>query len=305
MQNTKALRIRYNNEWPSKLLFPAEQNLKKRLDLNNLQHAFYPAKIKNSADQDFHGLLSHLLEALDNLPFRPDSAFDAIWKALDAEFFRVKEEGPLSSNMSRFDAFQIKLTTDPKVSQAFMIFAPIIPMQTCEFVAKRIFNGRSSPDEHSEAFTKRARACLGEPLFTQFIGKYESEWAKEPQIVQRKAGSFLYQLMRGRELEITTAGTTTKHSLTENKRISFLLSVVMPQYRNERFHGNTLPPFRSSAAKIKTYAHAYFVFMLAYVFLLETFLYRDFGVIDIDGVNDSAKKNRELFLLIFGNVLDK
>lgn len=301
MQNTKALRVRYNNEWPSRLLFPAELSLQRRLDENNLQQAFSPAKLNYSDDQEFHVILSHLLEALDNLPFRPDMAFDAIWKALDAEFVRIKSEDSVPQHISRFDAFQTKIITDPNTSQAFLPFSTSIPMQTCEFVAKRIFNGTVSPDEHSEPFLKRVKACFGDPLLTQFLGKYIPDWPTNSKLIQRKGGSFIWQLLRGRELEISG----TKHLLSQEKSLSFLISVVMPQYRNERFHGTTTPPFRSSAAKMKTYAHAYFVFMVAYTFLLEIFLYRGFGVIDATSTIASAQKNHTLFLQVFGSVLDK
>ncbi len=78
MQDTKKLRLLYNNEWPTKFLFPIEQNLEKQLDAHNMQQILAPAKLKFSPDKEFHIFLGHFLEGLDQLPLRPDLAFDSI-----------------------------------------------------------------------------------------------------------------------------------------------------------------------------------------------------------------------------------
>lgn len=301
MQDTKTLRVLYNNDWPSKFLFPIEQQLKKRLDENNMQQVFVPAILTQSTDQNFHILLSHFLEGLDQLPFRPDAAFDAIWKALDAEFFRVKDQSGAPQHESRFEIFLTKITTDQNTCKVFHVMANIIPMQTCEFAAKRILKSKSSPDQHAEAFLKRVKACLGESLFLMFLGKYEPLWQSSPQVAQRKAGAFLRRLLLGDELDING----TKHILSNEKIASFLISIVMPQFRNERFHGTTFPPFRSSAAKLKTYAHCYFVLIVAYALLLEVFLYSNFNVINSVSAEIVINKNNENFMLIFNKELMK
>ncbi len=71
------------------------------------------------------------------------------------------------------------------------------------------------------------------------------------------------------------------------------------------FHGATFPPFRSSTAKVKTYAHAYYILMVAYALLLEVFLYREFGVIDQSRVCIAVEKNKANYTKIFGNILKK
>lgn len=301
MQDSKTLRVRYNNEWPSRFLFPAEQQLRDRLNENNMQQAFSPAPLKPSTNQEFHSLLGHLLEGLDQLPYRPDAAFDAIWKALDAEFFRVKDEASAPQHESRFESFLTRVTSDQNTCKAFYPLADIIPMQTCEFSAKRILNSKSSPDQHSDAFLKRVKGCLGESLYEAFLSKYEPLWLTSPEETQRKAGAFLRRAIFGQEMDI--AGV--KFTLTKEKSASFLISIIMPQFRNERFHGTTFPPFRSSTAKLKTYAHGYFVFLVAYALLLEVFLYREFCVIDQVDAILAIEKNKNLFLTMFSRELKK
>lgn len=301
MQDTKELRLLYNNEWPSSFLFPVEKKLKKLLDEKNVQQAFIPAKLNASKDQEFHSLLGHFLEGLDQLPYRPDVAFDAIWKALDAEFFRVRNEVSAPQHESRFESFLNKVTSDPNTCKAFFPLADVIPMQTCEFAAKRILKSKISPDQHSDVFLKRVKACLGDSLYSSFLGKYEPEWSTSPEKTQRRSGAFLRKLVQGNDLYINEK----KFRLTQDKIASFLISIVMPQFRNERFHGTTFPPFRSSVAKLKTYAHGYFILQVAYALLLEVFLYRNFGVIDQVSAGKTIKENIDLFVLLFNRELTK
>jgi hypothetical protein len=301
MHDTKRLRIKYCNEWPSHFLFPVEQLLKDRLIENNVHQAFIPIKFAFSIDQEFHSLLGHLLEGLDQLPYRPDMAFDSVWKALDAEFFRVKGETDSAGNLSRFDIFQSKIASDANTAKALHPLVSALPMQTCEFVAKRIHKCREEQDSHAEAFLKRVRAVFGEDLYTAYNGKYDPLWASEPETAQRRSGAFLRKLIQCKSMEIDGKSFQLNHE----KSVLFLISVVMTQFRNERFHGSTAPPFRSSAAKLKTYAHAYFLFLVAYSLLLEVFLYRGFMVTDSDQVARNIADNQSLFLRVFRNAVDK
>ena len=301
MKDTKHLRIEYNNSWPTKFLFPVEQQLKQRLDENNLQQVFLPTKLRYSDDNEFHTLLGHFLEGIDQLPFRPDIAFDSIWRTLDAEFIRVKDESSLPQHTSRFDIFIRKITSDSKTSKAFLPLLQIIPMQTSEFVAKRILSSVVSPDNHAEPFLKRVKSCFGESLYLDFLDKYKNDWVSSHGSTQRRAGAFLKRLAAGDELNVNGK----KYKLPENNSIAFLIAVVMPQFRNERAHGTTFAPFRSSVAKMKTYTHAYFLLLVAYALLLEVFLYRDFGVVEQIEVAEAIEKNMDLFLLIFSKDLKK
>jgi hypothetical protein len=301
MKDTKHLRVEYNNNWPTKFLFPVEEQLKKRLDENNIQQAFLPVNLSHSNDTEFHTFLGHFLEGIDQLPFRPDMAFDSIWKSLDAEFFKVKNESSQPQHTSRFDIFVEKVSSDTNTSKAFIPLLQILPMQTSEFVAKRILNSKVSPDNHSAPFLKRVKACFGEQLFLAFLSKYESDWISSPESTQRRAGGFLKRLVAGDELDIDGQ----KHRLSENGSIKFLISVLLPQFRNERAHGNTFAPFRSSVAKMKTYAHAYFLLLVAYALMLEVFLYRSYGVIEPGVVTSCIEKNKDLFLLVFNKDLKK
>ncbi len=174
-------------------------------------------------------------------------------------------------------------------------------MQTCEFVAKRILDSKISPDQHAEAFLKRVKKCFGEPLYSAFLNKYVDMVLCSRDSGQRKSGAFLRRLLLGEELAINE----DNFKLSNHQIALFLISIIMPQFRNERFHGTTFPPFRSSVAKLKTYAHGYFILMIAYVLLLEVFLYRNFNVIESSEVTIAIEKNKSNFLRVFSSELKK
>ncbi|MGM7883111.1 hypothetical protein [Yersinia enterocolitica] len=304
MVSTKQQRVDLNNNWPTKSLFPAEKSLIDKMAKFGIEQVFQPAKLQYSKDQNFHDMLSHYLEALDQLPLRPDIAFDCIWKALDAEFVRLQKEN--GSKEGRFSLFYKHISKSTYTCNSYSQLTEIIPLQTCEFVAKRILENniayKASPRNNDfQSFRKRIIQSFGQSLYNVFIDKYETLWASNKANTQRDAGLLIQKLLKGKKLLIETI----EFQLSDQDRALFLTAVTMPQFRNERFHGLTTPPFRSSAATLKTYSHAYFVFHVAYIHLLEVFLYRQFNTIDIETTTQSIKDNLNLFLTVFKSEINK
>lgn len=304
MVSTKQLRVDLNNNWPAKSLFPAEKSLIDKMAKLGIEQVFKPAKLQYSIDQSFHDLLSHYLEALDQLPLRPDIAFDCIWKALDAEFVRLQKEN--GNKEGRFSLFYKHINKSPYTCNSYSRLTEIIPLQTCEFVAKRIFENnieyKASPKNNDlQSFRRRVIQSFGQDLYDVFIEKYETLWTSNKASTQRDAGILIKKLLNGEKLLIKT----TEFQLSDQDRALFLTAVTMPQFRNERFHGLTIPPFRSSTATLKTFSHAYFVFHVAYIHLLEVFLYRKFNTIDIDTTTQAINENSDLFLKVFKTEINK
>ena len=304
MNDAKKKRVDLNNNWPKELLFPSEVLLKQKMSDNGLCQIFSPAQLKHTNNTEFHNLLRHYLECLNQLPLRPDIAFDCIWKALDAEFFRLKNMS--GSRNGRFSVFYNHISKSSETCNSYASLTDIIPLQTCEFVAKRIFENnisfKSNPsDTNVKSFRNRVIGSLTESVYTDLLNKYEPDWLSDKATTQRNVGRLLQRLLKGDELSIVNE----KYQLTTENRALFLTAVTMPQFRNERFHGETNPPFRSSSAKLKTYAHAYYIFHVAYIHLLEVFLYRNFNVIDIDTTQKAIDENKELFLKVFSGVINK
>lgn len=295
--NTRELRVKYNNEWPRKFNFPVEETFLQRVKEKKLDQIFFTAPLSYSDQKDFQNYLGYLLDALDMLPNRPDLAFDNIWKGLDSEFFRVRDE-LVSYNASRFDAFVDRILSDANTAKSILIYLQLIPYQTCEYAAKRIIeaSAKADSDKNAENLFNRAKSALGEDFILKFIEKYPPSSNNKPSPAdQRNAGRLLKLIFAGNEIEIKGV----KFLIEEKKLAVFLLKVVLANSRNERFHGNVFPPFRSSVARLETYAHAFYLFHISYALLMDVFLYRNYGAIDSSTVELNMQKNTEIFSTLF------
>lgn len=301
MSLTSENRTKFNNEWPATFLFPAEKSLMNRLAKRNFISIFFPAQLQHSDDHAFQTLLSHCIDAIDNLPLRPDLAFDQVWKALDAEFFRLKSGPGVAANKSRFVVFSSHISSSPFTSKSHYALASHIPLQTCEYLAKRLLDSTARPNEHSHSFIKRLSDAIGQDLISDIHAKYDFGWLTHGQeaVTQRKLGGLLKKLIGGETISI--GGNS--YTLVVEQSSQVLVGTILPQFRNERFHGNTRPPFRSSAATMKTYAHSYFLLIYSYALMLEVLLYRQFGVISQSDACGSTNANIDRFLQVLGDQL--
>lgn len=299
MTFTRESRTRFNNSWPVTFLFPTEEALAQRLAKHNVASIFLPVQLTHSEDHAFQSLLSHCIDGLDYLPLRPDFSFDQIWKALDAEFFRLKGEPGVPANQSRFSVFATHIANNPLCSNSHHALAAHVPLQTCEYFAKRILDSTTNPNEHSAQFIKRVEQTLGATLLADIHAKYDSDWltSSKRAATQRKLGGLIKLIVGGVQI---TVGTNA-YQLTSEQIARLLISTVLPQFRNERFHGSVRPPFRSSSANLKTYAHAYFLLIYAYSLMCEVFLYRSFNVTQTTDVIAATQRNRDLFLQVLGD----
>lgn len=299
MTSTRESRTKLNNTWPATFLFPTEEALAIRLAKQNFASVFLPVQLTHSEDHDFQTLLSHCIDALDYLPLRPDFSFDQIWKALDAEFFRLKAVPGVPPNQSRFSVFAAHIANSPLCSASHHALASYVPLQTCEYFAKRILDSTAKPNAHSAQFITRAQQTLGAALLADIHLKYDTDWltiGKEA-ATQRKLGGLIKLILKGKQVTIG-AGT---YQLSSQEIARLLISTILPQFRNERFHGSVRPPFRSSSATLKTYAHAYFLLIYAYSLMCEVFLYRAFNVTQAAAVIFATQNNLARFLQVLGD----
>ncbi|MEB1549033.1 hypothetical protein VDQ94_08985 [Xanthomonas campestris pv. campestris] len=300
MTDARKNRTRFNNIWPATFLFSAEEELAHRFAKHNLVSIFLPAQLVHVEDHGFHSLLAHCIDALDYLPLRPDFAFDQIWKALDAEFFRLVVVSANTNGRSRFSVFATYVASSPTCSNSHFALAPHIPLQTCEFFAKRLLDSIANPNEqHSEQFVKRVKTTLGESLLADIGAKYGTDWLTPDKRAgtQRRLGGLLKLIIGGKN--VTLGGNS--YQLSPDKVARLLISTVLPQFRNERFHGSVRPPFRSSSATLKTYAHSYFLLIYAYALICDVFLYREFDVLRTQDVVDTTSANLNRLLQVLGD----
>ncbi|MCE8421994.1 hypothetical protein LZ190_25670, partial [Rhodovulum sulfidophilum] len=115
---------------------------------------------------------------------------------------------------------------------------------------------------------KRGRDALGSEFFDAFCSKYlpaatakdHSERAKN----QRKAGGLIRLVLRGEKVSVDEA----KFEGDDIDRIGVLSTFILPSIRNDRFHGNVFPSFRSSAYKMKNFAGSQFACTTSFLLVL-------------------------------------
>jgi hypothetical protein len=260
---------------------------------------FLPVQLTHVDEHGFHSLLSHCIDALDYLPLRPDFSFDQIWKALDAEFFRLVDISGNAGGHSRFSFFAAHIAANPNCSKSHYVLAQHIPLQTCEFFAKRILDSTADPTEHSEQFVRRVKTTLGEGLLADIHAKYDCDWVTPNRRAgaQRRLGGLLKLIIGGKSVSVGGS----PYQLSADQVARLLISTVLPQFRNERFHGNVRPPFRSSSATLKTYSHSYFLLIYAYALICEVFLYRGFNAAISSEVVGTTNANLGRLLLVLGD----
>ena len=152
---------------------------------------------------------------------------------------------------------------------------------------------------NAKTLFSRAKNSLGSSFVEKFVAKYPPGVNGKPAPAdQRKSGRLLKLIFSGNEVYL--AGD--KFLFSDEELSKFLIKVVLANSRNERFHGGVFPPFRSSSAKLATYAHAYYLLHISYALLLDVFLYRDHGVVQSNDVVSIMNDNSTIFSLLFGEL---
>ena len=88
-------------------------------------------------------------------------------------------------------------------------------------------------------------------------------------------------------------------------KLKCVINIFIATYRHERFHGETFSPFRSSKAKLKTYAHAYFMLMTSYIVVLGMLHHRDKGGFSIVDLVNVAERSMHQFSSFFGDAFNE
>ena len=68
-------------------------------------------------------------------------------------------------------------------------------------------------------------------------------------------------------------------------------------------HGEAFSPFRSSKAKLKTYAHAYYMLMSAYILILGMLQLQNKGGLAISDILSVANQSMNRFSSLLGDAL--
>lgn len=297
-------RLDFYNTWPSGARFAAETEFSKRIAAAN-GPLFVPIQVNANLTTEGHVSLSYVLDALDSLPLRPDHAFDWTWKA----FEHLTKKGAPASNITEalrvFSVPQVcsALNNDANAAGAFKAFVDMMPMQTARYLLKKVIKQKPYVNP-STSLAKRLLLANGNgpitsPALQALLDKlstYNYSIADD-----RRKGASLIRKALGMQ---TLGYPLGQFTLSQHDVILLLLSGLGYEFRNDRTHANAISPFTSSKAKVTTYAHCWFSFVLIYYFL--TLLWTNNGFVPAQGaLGINYMQNNAGFQTLFSSVIGK
>lgn len=293
-------RIDYNNKWPDEIIkFAGQEAFEKLLNEKGIIHIFRPIQLPLINDFQFQRLLSFKIDIYEQLPNRPDIAFDLAWRtfeAYSAYFSKVgnwntKKTWKILNKVSE-DILINQINQNVNLQSAFSDLMNSVPLQATEFLVKRLFETTTaSLKSQQNQIIERVTDSLGQDLFDNFKTKYGVLTPDS----QRKAGMLLQIMVTGAKVNISGKD----FQLNNLQIIKFLTNGILYTYRNERFHGDAFSPFKSSKTQIKTYSHSYFCLITTYFFIAQL-IYKHFeSEFNIDRIATTLKENIIRYNLVF------
>ncbi|HFI0702601.1 TPA: hypothetical protein ACGO3H_002109 [Streptococcus suis] len=285
VKDFKEKRIMYINEWPSCQVFEAENVYLSRYEDSAIQFKSYQFKVFD--DKNYNIVISNIMDALDNMPRRPDIAFEFYWKALDNILYTISGSGKNSKEQLQ-DLIRYLFTLVSKSDDIYKLFIDyfaVLPEKSAKYLYRNIFQGYDLNREFSfqEKSVKQLilRLIDYEPASKEkivaIINYIASKYGYDPSTnfqELRNGWRFLYKLLIGETLTLKENITFNNQSvniisLTVEERLNFFINGILYTFRNDRFHGNIISPFRTSKTTFETYSHpTYCLILVDYILLL-------------------------------------
>jgi hypothetical protein len=317
MTSASSLRVSNHNNWPVIELFQCEKDLMARMAHKNIQQIFITTNfIPDDLDEAFNNTVGHILDCLDCLPRRPDLAFDCLYKAFDQalkKFSQPDTPRMLSVINTLFSSHYAEW------QDIIQILTSNIPQQTADYAASRILKCYVDSTDLQE-IQKRAGRSFGKQRYQEFRNKFLVQAPQNQNIFslphenERNAGRLMYKMLKVSSPLVTrsshTASTYPELNLSDatkllapKEKLNVLMEICLATYRHERFHGEAFSPFRSSKARLKTYAHAYYMLFITYILILGMLQHEGKGGISIQNIVDITSQGMDRFASFFEEVL--
>lgn len=276
-------RIEYNNTWPDCGMWHGDIQIEfdNWLKQQSLSQIFEVVKLSDSAQQVLYDnaklnkLFSGILDIYDELPYRPDEAFDIAWRSLEI-FMNHHRNIAWQADGDRTAPHLIMRTVkdlimplankEKSVEDVFEGYLCNIPLSVLVFTILRCYIIHDlSINTQIKKVSERAEEVLTKDLYDDIKIQYKLEQDVKPAVeVLRNAALLLQLILKGREVTVNKH----KYQLGIENRLEFLLSCVLYTSRCERFHGDYFSPFKSDRAGLDTYAFSYFLLSFCYIYLL-------------------------------------
>lgn len=306
----RGARIASHNNWPVITRTKAEADFIKLLDQKPKFQVLTPYQFSAVDDKDFHRHIGMLIDGLEMLPMRPDHAFDFFFRAVDELSQQMTGKTKITDAVEALGPRVCgNLATKESWKSFINVFSKKLPLPTAKFMAQRVL---SAYEDRTDPVRPRAERLLGKQRYgdfhQKFVGCHAGGGTKELAKGANNAGRFLKHLVSQRSVmnvaNVETAYpsldlTDPRNIFDEPKALWAMMSLAAFTSRNERFHGSSLSPFRSSKASLSTYASYYFEMLFLYTLAVGLMieLFDDCGDINTWKVNMHANiaKLDELF----------
>lgn len=281
------LRVKYNNEWPSaKWESPLQKELMVNIYNAGLKQVFFPLFLDEDKavdmlfkDAQLNRLLSTLFDMYDELPLRPDTAFDITWRSLEIAiqlYLQRYNPTALKSNKRKPVSVEhiIRTVTDSVFTSELNNCEPLMDVferlvnkevswSALHYIVARMFlPGELQVKTQYELVSARCRDILGADMYDDIKGKYIID-NKLTADNHRKAERLLHLILKGTQI---TMGKHTYHELNLQTRITFIISGILYSSRCERYHGDFFSPLKSDRSTLKTYYEQYWLLTISYMF---------------------------------------
>lgn len=294
-------RIDYNNKWPDEVIsFSGQEAFHALLNEKGVKNILRPIQIPFIDDFQFQRLLSFKIDIYEQLPYRPDIAFDLAWRTFEAYSAYFAHIGNWNTsktwkilNKTSEDILINQINKNSTLSDSLTRLFASVPLQATEFLVRRLFETTTASVKSQQVqIVERVTDSLGKELFDNFKGKYGNLTSEN----QRKAGMLLQIIISGNKVDINGID----FRLDKLQIMKFIINGLLYTYRNERFHGDAFSPFKSSKTQIKTFSHSYFCLLSTYFFISQLIFQHFEARFDINKIADVLNENTTRYNLVFG-----
>lgn len=304
----KRERINIHNNYPQKIEFKAEKQLRERLETLKGAIPFKTIKLSiNDSTYDnsnYQIYVGHFIDGLDALPERPDYMFDHCFRVLDHAGSSFFENKGIKGVVQGLGTLLLKESHKEWVD-IINELSKNIPLMTCRYISNILVTSYRENNDSSKQIKTRAEDCLGKFFYDKYIEHFESTEGensnKKFSENINKSASFLKLYLSGEKgtkkrsaVHTDLDLTKEKNIPTENKRIEFILSLLLFTMRNERFHGTKLSQFRTSKAKLEKYESFYYAMTASYIFALGSLQLHGYGNLNGKEILECCKENLKL-----------
>lgn len=269
---------------------------------NALEILFEQAKLNK-----IHSMYCDLYE---ELPFRPDMAFDVVWRSFEVISKYYCGEVLGNVGISDPDMFQRIskevilpiLNKDNNLENAFNSLAGTIPESTLRYAVVRLYLKRElGIHPQLKPIRDRAQDILSEEMYNDFHDTYFDKNNNLSRDNHIRAARMLHSIILGAEVNLN--GNKYKE-LPFEFRIEFIISCILYVSRCERYHGDYMSQFKSSLAKQATYHNFYFLLTITdLLFWIVMYKFMEHESIptlfELDKLTECSEKRRKNLEAVF------